>query len=90
MFQCAILTCAMVFFQGSRERDGLREQLRPHPGSDDVSWARPAKKEKPTQIKGPIWTRGVAMHREADTSVWITPGPSGMGDSFGLGVTVDF
>jgi hypothetical protein len=90
MFECAILACAMVFFQGARERDGLREQLRPHPGSDDVSWVRPAKQSRDVHIRGPLWTRGLAMRREADRAVWITPGPKGMGDTFGLGVTVDF
>lgn len=90
MFQCAILTCAMIFYQGSRQRDGLVEQIRPHAGSDDISWVRPAKQANPVHIRGPMWTRGMAVHHKPDKSVWITPGQPGLGTTFGVRVALDF
>jgi hypothetical protein len=90
MLTCSLLTCAMMLLQDARDREGTLEQLRPPSGSDDVTWVRGSEKKAAMHIRGPFWTRGLAVQRTKAVSVWIVPGPSGFGSTAGLGMTVDF
>lgn len=90
MFSCAVFTCAMVFLQASRERADTLRQIRPQGGSDDITWIRAAEARPAVHIRGPVWTRGVSLHRTQARAVWMVPGPSGLGSTVGIGVNVDF
>ena len=37
-----------------------------------------------------VWTRGIKVHRAAQASVWLAPGPSGRGSTAGAGLAIDF
>ena len=90
MLPCSLITCAMMFLQTTRDQAETLEQVRPRGGSDDVSWISTAQPKAAMHIRGPMWSRGLSLHRTASKSVWMVPGPSARGTTVGLGVTVDF
>ena len=66
------------------------QELQGHPGSDNIAWIRETKKSPVYHIRGPVWTRGVVLHRSPRASVWITSGPSGGETTVGAGIIIDF
>jgi hypothetical protein len=89
MLPCTLLSCAMMLFQSGRANIAAREELRGHVGSDNVAWVTEQKKPA-VHIRGPMWTRGFAISRTKERSVWCGAGPSGLGTTVGVGMTIDF
>ena len=90
MFPCTVLTCAFLFFHGVHDRSDTRDQLRLHSGSADTSWVQLLSKKAPIQIRGPFWTLGLALGQTTSKSLWMVPGPTGLGSTVGMGVTLAF